>query len=55
MEVLVENIIITYIHYDLLYLQSLGHDEEGEGEAEADDEDTGHHQLSQQPGVQSQG
>ena len=35
-----------------LNLQGLGHDEEGEGEAEADDEDAGHHQLSQQPGVQ---
>ena len=40
---------------DWLYLQSLGHDEESEGEAEADDEDAGHHQLSQQPGVQRQG
>ena len=38
-----------------MYLQSLGHDEEREGEAEADDEDTGHHQLSQQPGVQAKG
>ena len=50
-----------YFHYIIsiirsqqaaVYLQSLGHDEEGEGEAEADDEDTGHHQLGQQPGVQ---
>ena len=38
-----------------LNLQSPGHDEESEGEAETDDEDTGHHQLDQQPSVQSQG
>ena len=48
---------ITYIHHfnnHELHLQSLGHDEESEGEAEADDEDTRHHQLNQQPGVQRQ-
>ena len=37
-----------------LNLQCPGHDEESDGEAETDDEDTGHHQLYQQPSVQGQ-
>ena len=37
-----------------MYLQSLGHDEEGEGEAEADDEDTGNYEVSQEPPIQGQ-